>query len=238
MSLFNTGGERSMTGTGVLAEFRPLMRLVYVWMMLGLLLTAVVSVVVSSNEALLNTLLNRGVFFGAIIAELVLVIALGAAFRRLSFPVAALMFFAYAALNGFTLSLIFIVYDLGAIFKAFFSATAAFAVMSVLGYTTQLDLQKYRTYFFMGLIGLVVAMVINIFLRSNGLDLIISMFGVVLFTALTAYDTQKIKRMSTDPTINSDGSLVLKLSIFGALQLYLDFINLFLFLLRLFGRRR
>ncbi len=164
--------------------------------------------------------------------------ALGAAFRRLSFPVAALMFFAYAALNGFTLSLIFIVYDLGAISKAFLSATAAFGVMTVVGYTTQVDLQKYRSYFMMGLIGLLVAMVINIFLRSNGFDILISMVGVVLFTALTAYDTQKIKLMASDPEINADGSLVMKLSIMGALALYLDFINLFLFLLRLFGRRR
>lgn len=237
MSLFNSGSG-SVARTGLLADVRPLMKLVYVWMTLGLLLTTVVSITVATNETILNLALNRGLFFGAVIGELVLVIALSAAIRRLSFPVAALLFFAYAALNGFTLSLIFFVYDLGAISKAFLSATAAFGVMTVVGYTTQVDLQKYRTYFFMGLIGLLVAMLINIFLRSNGFDLVISMFGVVLFTALTAYDTQKIKLLAADPEVGAGGEMMMKLSIRGALTLYLDFINLFLFLLRLFGRRR
>ena len=107
-----------------------------------------------------------------------------------------------------------------------------------LGYTTELDLSKYRTYFFMALIGLVIAMVINMFLNSSGLDLIISMAGVLIFTVLTAYDTQRIKRMAADPALSEDGSLLMKISIRGALTLYLDFVNLFLFLLRLFGRRR
>jgi hypothetical protein len=237
MSLFNSGSS-SVARAGVLADVRPLMRLVYVWMTLGLLLTTVVSIFVASNESVLALALNRGIFFGAVIGELVLVVALGAAFRRLSFSVAAVMFFAYAALNGFTLSLIFFVYDLGAISKAFLSATAAFGVMTVVGYTTDVDLQRYRTYFMMGLIGLLVALVINIFLQSSGFDILISMFGVVLFTALTAYDTQKIKLIASNPEINADGNLVMKLSIYGALNLYLDFINLFIFLLRLFGRRR
>jgi len=148
------------------------------------------------------------------------------------------MFVAYAILNGLTLSLIFLVYDIGAINLAFFSAAGTFAAMSVLGYTTELDLSQYRTYFMMALIGLVIAMVINIFLHSSGLDLIISIAGVLIFTVLTAYDTQKIKRWAADPTFTEDGSLLMKISIMGALTLYLDFVNLFLFLLRLFGRRR
>jgi uncharacterized protein len=181
---------------------------------------------------------NPALLFGAIIGELVLVLGLTFALRRLSPTVAAIMFIAYALLNGLTLSLIFIVYNIGAIYLAFFTTAGTFAAMSVLGYTTELDLSQYRTYFIMALIGLVIAMVVNMFLRSSGLDLIISMAGVVIFTALTAYDTQKIKRWAADPAFNEDGSLLMKISIIGALTLYLDFVNLFLFLLRLFGRRR
>lgn len=149
-----------------------------------------------------------------------------------------MLFFVYAAVNGFTLSLIFLVYELGTISTAFFSTAAAFGAMTVLGYTTQLDLSKYRSYFIMGLVGLIAAMLVNIFLRSSTFDLIISIFGVFLFLALTAYDTQKIKQLAADPELTSNGEMMMKVSILGALTLYLDFINLFLFLLRLFGRGR
>ena len=236
---FGSNQERNQAPLGALrVEVRPLMRMVYMWMTLGLVISGVVAYAVSHTPSLMNIVYNPAILFGSIIGELVLVMVLSFALRRLSPPVAALMFVAYALLNGVTLSLIFLVYDIGAINLAFFSAAGTFAAMSVLGYTTELDLSQYRTYFMMGLIGLVIAMVVNIFLRSSGLDLIISMAGVLIFTVLTAYDTQKIKRLASDPTINEDGSLVMKLSIMGALNLYLDFVNLFLFLLRLFGRRR
>lgn len=217
---------------------QSLMRLVYVWMTMGLLVTAGVAMWTASQPKLVESAVEGGWFFIAIIAELVLVIALSWGIRRFSPGVAIAMFFIYAAVNGFTLSLIFLVYNIGTIQLAFVSTAATFAVMSVVGYTTQLDLSQYRTYFIMALIGLVVAMLVNMFLQSNGLDLIISLIGVVLFTALTAYDTQKIKRLAADPTVQEDGSLMLKLSIMGSLNLYLDFINLFLFILRLMGRRR
>jgi FtsH-binding integral membrane protein len=204
----------------------------------GLLVTTAVAVGTATLPSLRNLLLNPGVMIAAIIAELALVLALSFGLRRMSPGVAIAVFFVYAALNGFTLSVIFLVYDLGSIYAAFFTAAALFGAMSVVGFTTKVDLSKYSTYFLMALIGLIIAGVINIFLRSSAFDFVISIAGVLIFTALTAYDTQRIKQMSADPTIQADGSLSMKLSIMGALRLYLDFINLFLYLLRLFGRRR
>jgi hypothetical protein len=231
------GFRLSNVGVGVLVDVRPIMRMVYLWMTLGLLATAVTAIIVSSTPSLLALATNRAVFFGAIIGELALVVAIGWGIQRMSPGMAGALFFVYACVNGFTLSLIFFVYALGTIQIAFFTTAAAFAVMTVVGYTTQTDLTRYSTYFMMGLIGLLVALILNMFLRSSGFDLLISMFGVVLFTALTAYDTQKIKLMASDPQINTDGTMTAKIGILGALTLYLDFINLFLFILRLFGRR-
>ena len=230
--------ESYVDAAAMRVEARPLLRLVYMWMGFGLLVTTVVSLLIANTPSLQESLLNQGVFFGAIIAELVVVIALGAAINKLSPGVAALMFFGYAALNGFTLSIVFLIYTTGSIVSAFTTTMILFGVMSVVGFTTQVDLSKYRTYFMMGLIGLVIAMVVNWLLRSDGLSLIISLFGVVLFTALTAYDTQKIMRYAANPQIDATGNLALKFSIMGALTLYLDFINLFLFMLRILSRDR
>ncbi len=236
---FGSDNPRNQAPLGALrVEVRPLMRMVYMWMTLGLLISGVVAVAISSTPSLADMLYNPAIMFGAIIGELVLVMVLSFALRRLSPTLAAVLFVGYALLNGLTLSIIFLIYPLGTISLAFFSAAGTFAAMTVLGYTTELDLSQYRTYFMMALIGLVIAMVVNIFLKSSGLDLIISMAGVLIFTVLTAYDTQKIKRWAADPSFTEDGSLVAKISIMGALTLYLDFVNLFLFLLRLFGRRR
>ncbi len=236
---FGSNNESNQRPLGALrVEVRPLMRMVYMWMTLGLLISGVVAVAVSSTPSLTNMLYNPAVMFGAIIGELVLVMVLSFALRRISPNLAAVLFVGYALLNGLTLSIIFLIYPLGTISLAFFSAAGTFAAMTILGYTTELDLSQYRTYFMMALIGLVIAMVVNMFLQSSGLDLIISMAGVLIFTVLTAYDTQKIKRWAADPSFTEDGSLVAKISIMGALTLYLDFVNLFLFLLRLFGRRR
>lgn len=218
--------------------FNPIMRMVYVWMTLGLVVTGVVAVLISSTSVGNVFFENPALLIGAMVAEFVVVIVLGIRLMRMSPTTALAMFFLYAALNGVTFSVIFLAYDLGTIQLAFFSTAGAFLTMSVVGYTTQLDLSQYRSYFIMGLIGLIVAGVVNMFLRSSAMDMVISMIGVVIFVALTAYDTQKIKRMATDPMINSDGTMSARVSIYGALQLYLDFINLFLYLLRLFGRSR
>ena len=171
------------------------------------------------------------------ISQLILVIALATAIWRLSFAVAALIFVVYAALTGFSLSGIVLYYNLGTLTQAFLSTAALFAVMSIVGITTKADLSKLGTYLIIGLVGIIIAIFINFFLRSNTFDFIISIVGVIIFTGLTAYDTQKIARLAADPRIQGESSqLAGKLSILGALTLYLDFLNLFLFLLRIFGR--
>lgn len=235
---FGSRSESSVVGSGLRVEFNALMRQVYLWMTTGLLVTTAVAVGTATIPSLQRLIFNPGVMIAAIIGELVLVLALTFGLRRMSPGVAIAVFFIYAALNGFTLSVIFFVYELGAIYGAFFTAAALFAAMSVVGFTTKVDLSKYSTYFLMALIGLVLAGLVNIFLRSSAFDFVISIAGVLIFTGLTAWDTQRIKQMASDPTIQADGSLSMKLSIMGALRLYLDFINLFLYLLRLFGRRR
>lgn len=216
-------------------EVRPLLRSVYLWMTLGLLVTAVVAFAIADYAP--HLLQNIVLVWAILIAQLILVIVLAAAVWRLSFGAAALIFLVYAALTGFSLSGIVLYYDLGTLTQAFLSATALFAVMSIVGLTTRADLTKLGTYLIIGLIGIIIAMIINFFLRSNAFDFIISIIGVIIFTGLTAYDTQKIARLAADPRIQGEGSqLAGKLSILGALTLYLDFLNLFLFLLRLFGR--
>jgi uncharacterized protein len=216
-------------------EVRPLLRNVYLWMTLGLLITAAVAVLVAAYAP--HLLENVFLVWGILIAQLLLVISVVTIVWRLSFAAAAAIFLVYAALTGFTLSGIVLYYSLGTLTQAFLSAASLFAVMSIVGITTKADLSKLRTYLFIGLIGIIIAMVINIFLRSNTFDFIISIIGVIIFTGLTAYDTQKIARLAADPRIQGEGSqLAGKLSILGALTLYLDFLNLFLFLLRIFGR--
>lgn len=219
-------------------EIRPLLRRVYLWMTFGVLLTAIVALLTVTTPMLRNLLLNPFVFWGALIGELVLVVVLSAAIRRLSPMVAALLFFAYAGMLGFSLSGIFLVYTLNSIAVAFFSAAALFGMMSFVGFATRADLTKLGTYLIVGLLGLIVAMVINLFLANTWLELAVSLIGVVIFTGLTAYDTQKIARMARDPALQQEGDMLGRLSVLGALTLYLDFVNLFLFLLRLLGRRR
>ena len=219
-------------------EIRPLLRRVYLWMTFGVLLTAIVALLTVTTPVLRNLLLNPLVVWGALIGELALVVVLSAAIRRLSPMVAALLFFAYAGLLGFSLSGIFFVYDLGSIALAFLSASALFGLMTFVGFATRADLTKLGTYLIVGLFGLIIATLLNLFLRSSTLDLLVSLVGVVLFTGLTAYDTQKIARMAKDPAVQEEGVMLGRLSVLGALTLYLDFVNLFLFLLRLIGRRR
>jgi uncharacterized protein len=216
-------------------EVRPLLRNVYLWMTLGLLITAIIAFAIASYAP--HLLQNVVLVWGILIAQLILVIALATAIWRLSFAVAALIFVVYAALTGFSLSGIVLYYNLGTLTQAFLSTAALFAVMGIVGITTKADLSKLGTYLIIGLVGIIIAMFINFFLRSNTFDFIISIVGVIIFTGLTAYDTQKIARLAADPRIQGEGSqLAGKLSILGALTLYLDFLNLFLFLLRIFGR--
>lgn len=221
-----------------LVETRSLLRNVYLYMLLAMTVTAGASWFTLSS-GLVQSLGSPWLLFGVFMLQLILVGTLAFALQKLSVPVAFLVFFGYAALTGFTLSGIFLYYGVADLTLAFVSAAALFLTMSVVGVFTKADLTKMGTYLFIGLIGVIIAMLINIFLRSSMMDLVISIIGVIIFTGLTAYDTQKLVKMSRDPRIqNSEGSLMTKLSIMGALALYLDFLNLFLFLLRIFGRNR
>jgi FtsH-binding integral membrane protein len=218
-------------------QIRPLLRRVYLWMTFGVLVTTIVALLTVTTPVLQSLLFTPWVW-AALIGELVLVVVLSAAINKLSPSAAALLFIGYAALVGFTTSAIFFVYTLSNISVAFLSATALFGTMTFVGFVTRADLTKLGTYLLVGLIGLIVAMLLNLFLRSSTLDLVVSLVGVVIFTGLTAYDTQKLSRLAADPKLQEQGAMLGKLSILGALTLYLDFLNLFLLLLRLMGRRR
>ena len=219
-------------------QVRPLLRNVFMWMTLGLALTTLVAFVTANSPALLNIILSPWIW-GIFLAQLVLVVFLSMRVMKMSAAMATLVFLFYAALNGFTLTGVLLYYDLGTVTTAFLATAGLFGVMSLVGIFTKDDLTKLGTYLFIGLIGLLIALVINIFLRSSAFDLAISILGVLIFTGLTAYDVQKISRMAADPQIAGQGpELMRKLSIMGALALYLDFLNLFYYLLRLFGRNR
>jgi FtsH-binding integral membrane protein len=204
-------------------------------MFVGLVITSVIAITTTVEAVIIN---NPGLMFGALIAELALVFVLSLAINRLSPTVASVMFVAYAALNGFTLSLLVYSYTSASVVAAFVATAGIFAVMSVFAFTTTVDLLQYRTYFIVALIGLVIASLVNFFLRSDGFTTLISFAGVLIFTGLAAYDTQKLKYLAASPEFQADGSATTRYSIFMALQLYLDFINIFIFLLRLFGSRR
>ena len=218
---------------------RPLRRNVYLWMTAGLAITAIVAYISANTEALLDLWSSGWIVFGAFIVQLGLVVVISTQIMRLAPAVATLLFLGYAALTGFTLTGIVLFYDVGTLAVAFATAAALFAVMSVVGAFTSMDLTAIRTYLFIGLIGLLIAMLINAFVGSDTFEYVISAIGVLIFTGLTAADTQKIVRLASDPRLQGDDSALLtRLSIRGALTLYLDFINLFLFLLRIFGRRQ
>jgi uncharacterized protein len=211
---------------------------VYNWMTMGLAITALVALAIEMvlPGIRLVMLENPFIFYGLLILELALVWGLSAAINKIPSIVAVLVFMAYAALNGITFSIIFLVYSLGSIAYTFFITAAMFGATSVFGFITKIDLSRLGGILMMALIGLIIASVANMFVASGTLDWIISYAGVVIFVGLTAYDTQKIKNMSTG--IDSSSEEGGKASIMGALALYLDFINLFLFLLRIMGRRR
>ena len=223
--------ERGLSGT-----YSALMRKVYTWMALALVITGVTAFGVANSPTLLMTLMtSRGLMFGLIIAELALVFAISGAINRLSLSTATLLFIIYSVLNGAMLSSVFVIYTATSIAKVFFITAGTFGAMAFYGYTTKKDLTSMGKILFMTLIGLVIATVVNIFLKSSGLEYILSYIGVALFTGLTAWDSQKIKEMLQTQYDMSEGAQ--KLALLGALTLYLDFVNLFLYLLRIFGSK-
>ena len=218
------------------AAFPALMRKVYVWMSLALVLTGVTAYGVATSPGVLNAIFNNQIlFWGLVIAEFALVIGISAAIHKLSLTTATLMFVLYSVINGAVLSSIFLIYTMSSIASVFFITAGTFAVMAFIGYTTKKDLTSMGKILFMALIGIIIATIVNIFLKSSGLEMIVSYLGVLIFVGLTAYDSQKIKNMLLMAPDAGEGAQ--KLALLGALTLYLDFINLFIYLLRIFGRR-
>jgi len=217
--------------------FPVLMRKVYTWMTLALVLTGLTAYGVATSPGILMAIYsNPALLWGLVIAEFALVFGVSAAINRLSLTTATLMFVAYSVINGALLSSIFLVYTAASITSVFFITAATFATMALIGYTTKTDLTSVGKLLFMALIGLIIATVVNIFVGSSMLTMICSYVGVLIFVGLTAYDSQKIKHMLQQAPDASEASQ--KLALLGALTLYLDFINLFIYLLRIFGDRR
>lgn len=218
--------------------FAVLMRNVYTWMACGLAMTALTAMIVGRNENWVYTIATSGMYWGLLIAEVVLVIFLSARIHKMSFATAGLMFAAYAILNGVTMSFIMLVYTAESIAQAFFVTAGTFGGMSLLGYFTKKDLSVMGRTLMMALIGLIIATVVNIFWQNSMMASILNYAGVIIFVGLTAYDTQKIKVMFQQVQHAGINDETNKLALMGSLTLYLDFINLFLYILRLFGNRK
>ncbi|HGM9843099.1 TPA: Bax inhibitor-1 family protein [Proteus mirabilis] len=222
------------TGTGL----QTFMAQVYGWMTVGLLLTAFVALYVASSATLIEMIFtNKIFFFGLIIAQLALVFILSGMVHKMSGALATTLFMLYSALTGVTISSVLIVYTYSSVASTFFICAAMFGALSVYGYTTKRSLTGMGSFLFMGLIGIIIASIVNIFMQSSMMSMVISYAGVLIFAGLTAYDTQKLKDMGSE--INQEDKENMRCySIMGALTLYLDFINLFLMLLRILGDRR
>ena len=232
----------SYIGTGEVSSVRAFMSNVFSYMALALVISGVMAWWFGTDLSMLQYLIDpttgRNTMLGWVVmfAPLVLVFAMGGLVNRMSGMGLMLMFIAFATIMGISLSYIFIIYSIGAIAKVFFLSSAVFGVMAIAGYTTKTDLTKMGNILMIGLIGIIIASLVNMFLKSSTMDYVVSIIGVVIFTGLTAYDTQKLKRMGEQVAAGSETAQ--KMALMGALSLYLDFINLFLMLLRLFGGRR
>ena len=213
------------------------MKNVFTLMTLALAATGAISYIVSNNIQIIKAILeNQPLFWGLIIGELVLVIVLSAMINRISFTTALILFALYSVINGVTLAPLFIVFTAESIASAFFVTAGTFGVMAIFGYITKFDLSGIGKILIMALFGLIIASIVNIFLASSQMEMITNYAGVLIFTGLTAYDTQKIKNLVQE-NINNE-NIIPKLSVIGSLTLYLDFINLFIKLLQLMGKRK
>lgn len=228
-----------MDFTTTVAGENKLLRASFSWMSLAMLLTTITAYAFGFVPELTAYLITETgpttLAYVVMFAPLIFVLAMSFGLNRLSYPALIGLFIAYSLVNGISFSFIFWVYSIGSIAKVFLSTTALFAVMAIAGYTTKTDLTKLGSILMIGVIGIVIASLINMFMHSESMDYMISILGVIIFTGLTAYDVQKIKNLG----LQADNStMASKLGVMGALTLYLDFINLFLFLLRLFGGRK
>ncbi|MBG2877062.1 Bax inhibitor-1/YccA family protein [Proteus alimentorum] len=236
MDRFSRSNDSIVQRTG--SGLQTFMAQVYGWMTVGLLLTAFVAYYVASSYALQDMIFSsKVVFFGLIIAQLGLVFVLSGMVHKMSGAMATSLFMLYSVLTGVTISSVLLVYTASSIASTFFICAAMFGALSIYGYTTKRSLTGMGSFLFMGLIGIIIASIVNIFMQSSMMSMVISYAGVLIFAGLTAYDTQKLKDMGNE--INQeDKENMRRYSIMGALTLYLDFINLFLMLLRILGDRR
>lgn len=220
----------------VLSAQRTLLKNVYCWMALALVVTGLTSYYVASSERVLS-LMGSGLYIGLLIAEVVLVVILSARIHKMSFTTAGIVFVIYSILNGVTLSVLLMIYTFESIALAFFITAGTFTAMALIGHFTKKDLSSMGQILLMALIGLIIATVVNLFIGSSTFQYILSYVGVIIFVGLTAYDAQKIKNQ-----INEFGTEIsentMKLALMGALELYLDFINLMIYILRILGSRR
>ena len=225
--------------TDVPSVFAKVMRNVYTWMACGLAMTALAALIVADSPGLVYTIVtNKLLFWGLLGGELGLVLWLSARIAKMSFVTAGIMFALYAILNGITMSYIFMAYTMESIATTFFTTAGTFAVMSVIGYVVKKDLSGMGRFLIMLLVGLIIASVVNIFVASSGLALILNYVGVIIFVGLTAYDTQKIKLFVQEASYYGSEENTNKVALIGSLTLYLDFVNLFLYLLRFMGNRK
>jgi len=233
-----TGNERAIAQISTEASTIFLAK-VFNWMAIGLGLTGLAAFLTVNSQAALQFVFgNKMVFYGLIFGELGLVFYLSARIERISAQAATGLFIAYSILNGVTLSAILLLYTMTSVAATFFVTAGMFGAMSVYGFVTKKDLSSWGSFLFMGLIGIIIASVVNIFLGSSMMSWIISGIGVIIFTGLTAYDVQQITRMGEKGIMDGGEAVIRKGAIMGALKLYLDFINLFLMLLRFMGDRR
>ena len=230
-------GAGTQTGTFD-AGLRTHMSAVYRQMSVAMVITAAVSWAVGTNDAMVQAIFMTPMKWVVMFAPLIMVFAFGAVLSKLSAAAAQLYFYAYSAMMGLSLAFIFAVYTTGSIASTFLATAAAFAGLSLYGYTTKKDLTGFGSFLIMGVVGLIVASLINIFLQSTAVTFAISAIGVLLFAGLTAYDTQKIKGLYLEHAQSGDSEYLGKSAVMGALTLYLDFINLFMFMLRFMGNSR
>ena len=239
----NSGFFATQQGSQDVVVAKSFMTQVFGWMALAMVVTAVTAFWFASSSELISSLRNvetgglTGLGWIVTLAPLGFVLLMSLGFQRLSPAVLTLLFITFSVLMGMSMSFILLVYTAASVYKTFAIASAMFGIMAVTGYTTKTDLTKFGSIMMMGVIGLMIAMVVNFFMQSGTMDYIISILGVLIFTGLTAYDVQRLKRIGAG-TGEYGQENVKKLSILGALTLYLDFINLFLFLLRFMGDRK
>lgn len=237
-NISNFNSQESILDYGDKTAVKSFVANVFSYMTLALIISGLAAWYFATSGLVLNLFTENGMSilgWVVMLAPLGMVMVMSFAFNKLSYGAITALFIAYSAVTGLSLSTIFLVYSMASIAKVFFITAGLFGTMAVLGYTTKTDLTKMGSMLMMGLIGIIIASVVNMFLKSDSFDYIISCIGVLIFTGLTAYDVQKIKRIGAG--VEYGTGTAGKLAIMGALSLYLDFINLFLFLLRILGRR-